>query len=306
MKARRPQGLDLSWVRTLGWPGILGAALISAFLAVAAAGLLRGDPLALDGTPLTPPGPSHPFGTDSLGRDLLARTGHGAVTSAMVSVVSVGLATAVALPLGILTGWFRRHPVASVVTWAVELVQVVPPFIAVVVLLGLSADTDHQVLGVRLTATGRLILSLAVAFVPFMTRVVRSATMAELSSEYVDGLILLGVRRRELLGREVLPNLAPAVVVQVLLALSVAVFAEGGLSYLGLGVPPPAPTLGNLIAEAGTQLLGDAWWYALIPGLVLVAGITGVNLLADVATDRISGQRTPVPENSPATDEPAS
>ena len=87
----------------------------------------------------------------------------------------------------------------------------------------------------------------------------------------------------------------------MLLALSIAVFAEGGLSYLGLGVPAPEPTLGNLIAEAGTQLLGGAWWYAVIPGLVLVCGIAGINLTADAGTDRMVGLRSAAPSDDPTT-----
>lgn len=287
--ARRPRA-------RLGWAGVVGATLVTAFLVVAVAGSLHGDPLALDAEPLLPPDGRHPFGTDALGRDLLARTGHGAATSAWIAVASVGAATLAALPLGVLIGWFHRRPAASLLRWTIELAQVVPPFVLVVVLLGVTADTDHGVLGVGLTPTSRLVLSLAVAFTPFLTRVVRSATLAELGQDYVEGLRLLGVRRREILLGEVVPNLLPGLAVQVLLALSIAVFAEGGLSYLGLGVPAPAPTLGNLIAEAGTQLLDDAWWYALIPGLVLVAGITGVNLLADVGTDRLLGHRPPTPD----------
>jgi peptide/nickel transport system permease protein len=116
----------------------------------------------------------------------------------------------------------------------------------------------------------------------------------------VEGLRLIGVPDRQILGREVLPNLVPAVLVQFLLAVSIAVFAEGGLSYLGLGAPAPTPTLGNLIAEAGSQLLDGAWWYALLPGLVLVVGITGVNLLADAATDVAIGDQRPPPEPSAA------
>lgn len=276
-----------------GWAGGVGAVLLAGFVAVAVVGSFHGDPLTLDAAPLTPPNGQHPFGTDALGRDLLARTGHGAATSAWVALSAVGLATLIALPIGVLTGWYHRRPGATLVTWTVELAQVVPPFVLVVVLLGLTADEDRRLLGVGLTPAWRLILSLAVAFVPFLSRVIRAATVAELAQEYVDGLRLIGVRRREILAREVVPNLVPTITVQVLLALSIAVFAEGGLSYLGLGIPAPHPTLGNLIAEAGTQLLDDAWWYALIPGIVLVAGITGTNLLADGGTDRLLGNRRP-------------
>ncbi len=279
-----------------------GIVLLGVFATVAVAGHLHGDSLALVGEPLTPPSATHPFGTDFLGRDLLARTGRGATTSALVAGASVGLATLIATPIGMVTGWFSHRGAAKVMRWAVELLQVVPPFVLVVVLLGLTSAPDATVFGSRLSPQWRLIMSLAIGFVPYLTRVIHAATAAERSRDHIEGLRLLGVPQREVLVGEVIPNLAPVVAVQMLLALSLSVFAEGGLSYLGMGVPAPAPTLGNLIAEAGTQLLDGAWWYAVIPGLVLVCGITGINLAADAGADHMVGLRAATDASDP-TDE---
>ena len=103
-----------------------GIVLLGVFATVAVAGHLHGDSLALVGEPLTPPSATHPFGTDFLGRDLLARTGRGATTSALVAGASVGLATLIATPIGMVTGWFSHRGAAKVMRWAVELLQVVP------------------------------------------------------------------------------------------------------------------------------------------------------------------------------------
>ncbi|CAN5742307.1 hypothetical protein BH10ACT1_BH10ACT1_41490 [soil metagenome] len=195
------------------------------------------------------------------------------------------------MPVGVLAAWHRGRWPDTVLMRVVETAQAVPQFILVILLLGLSGSGDLELWGVTVSLTTRLVACLAIGFVPFFARLTRAAAVAELGEEYVEGLRLLGVRDREVLTREVLPNLVPVVGVQVFLALAIAVFAEGGLSFLGLGVPAPAPTLGNLVAEAGGQLLDDAWWYALIPGLVLVAGITGLNLVGDAATDRVLGAR---------------
>lgn len=300
---------NLRAVVTHGWAGPAGMVLIVLFAVVAVVGTFRGDPLAMDFESLLPPSLAHPFGTDHLGRDLLSRTGHGAATSMYVSVGSVLAATLVAIPIGLIAAWNRNRLVDTVLLRVVEIAQVVPPFILVVVILGLTSTAEWQILGVSLTPTLRLTLGLAVGFVPYMTRVVRSVAAAELEQDYVEGLRLIGVPNREILGRDVLPNLLPAVLVQFLLAVSIAVFAEGGLSYLGMGAPAPTPTLGNLIAEAGSQFLDGSWWYALLPGLVLVVGITGVNLVADAATDIALGDdRAPSDDTSvdadPATDDP--
>jgi len=183
----------------------------------------------------------------------------------------------------------------------VETTQVVPPFILVVVILGMVGPGESTLVGLTVDTTAKLVLCLALGFVPFFARVTRSATLVELQEDYVDNLRLTGVPEREVLFGEVLPNVAPAVAVQCFLALAIAVFAEGGLSVIGLGVPPPEPTLGNLIAEAGTQLLDGAWWYALLPGLTLVAGITGCNLVADAVADRVLDPRS---TSTSATDDP--
>lgn len=270
----------------------LGAGLLTGFVALATIGrLVATSPTALVDDGLLAPSWRHPFGTDNLGRDLFARTAEGAWTSLTISVASIALALLVAVPIGVVAARAHGRWPDQVLMRLVETTQVVPQFILVVLILGLSGSGDVEVLGVTVSLTARLVGCLALGFVPFFARITRTAAVVELEEEHVAGLRLLGVSEREVLVREVLPNVAPVVGVQVFLALAIAVFAEGGLSFIGLGVPAPAPTLGNLIAEAGGQLLDDAWWYALIPGLVLVAGIAGCNLVGDAATDRVLGAR---------------
>lgn len=265
----------------------LGAVLLGGFTALAVTGVLS----SADPNALVTPGPlspsfDHPFGTDTLGRDLFTRVADGAWTSFTTSTASILLALVVAVPLGVFAAWAHDRWPDRLLMRLVETLQIVPPFVLAIVILGLGGPGDLEIGGVTVTTTTRLVVCLAAGFVPFFARVTRSAAVAELQEEYVDNLRLLGVPDREVLFGEVVPNVAPVIAVQVFLAFAIAVFAEGGLSFLGLGVAPPAPTLGNLVTEAGGQLLDGAWWYAVIPGLVLVAGITGANLLGDAATDR--------------------
>lgn len=259
----------------------LAGLLLGAFVLVAVAGSLRSGATELVAAPLEPPSAAHPFGTDALGRDLLARTGQGAAASARIALGAVGLSLAAALPIGMAAGWRAGGMLDAGTMRVVETTQVVPPLILVLLLLGAAGPGSSTIGPVPLSPSTRIAICLAIAFVPFFARVVRSATMAERRSPYLAELRRIGVGRLELATGELLPNLLPVLVGQALLALAIVVFAEGGLSFLGLGVPPPTPTLGGLVAEAGGQLLGRAWWYALLPGLVLVAGITGCNLAAD-------------------------
>jgi len=284
----------------LGTATWIGIVLLGAFVLLATVGRLVADsPTALVDQGLLPPSVHHPFGTDNLGRDLFARTATGAWTSLVIAVTSVVLGLVVAAPVGLAAAWRQGRSLDHALMRVVELAQVVPAFVLVVVLLGLTGSGDAEIAGITVSMTSRLVVCLAICFVPFFARITRSAALSELEEPYVAGLRVLGVPEREIVVREVLPNVAPALGVQVFLALAVAVFAEGGLSFIGLGVPPPAPTLGNLIAEAGGQLLDGAWWYALIPGLVLVIGITGCNLVGDAASDGVLGaRRAAAPEPS--------
>ncbi len=294
-----------SWLppsTALTWVGIV---LLGAYVLIATLGRLHGDPTALVADGATAPSWTYPFGTDALGRDLLARTAEGAWTSMLISTSAVALSCLVAVPLGLLAALRAGRWTDSVVMRIIETAQVVPPFILVLLLLGLTSTRPMHIGPVTVPVAGRVAVCLAIGFIPFFARVIRSAALAELQEPYVEELRRLGVSTREVVGGEVFPNLLPTLAVQALLALAIVVFAEGGLSFLGLGVPPPAPTLGNLIAEAGSQLLGDSWWYALIPGLVLVAGITGLNLLSDAVADHLLGQGPLPPEPAATTSAPA-
>lgn len=283
--------------RALTWVGIV---LLGTYVLVATIGRFHGDPTALVADGAGAPSWAHPFGTDALGRDLLARTAYGAWTSMVISTSAVALSCLVAVPLGLVAALRSGRWTDAVVMRIIETTQVVPPFILVLLLLGLTSSRPIDVGPLTIPVAGRVAVCLAIGFIPFFARVTRSAALAELQEPYVDELRRIGVGTREIVAGEIFPNLLPTLAVQALLALAIVVFAEGGLSFLGLGVPPPEPTLGNLIAEAGSQLLGDSWWYAFIPGLVLVAGITGLNLLSDAVADHLLGQG-PLPPEPPAT-----
>lgn len=271
----------------------IGTILLAAFILLALIGRFRGaDVNAIDFEPATPPSFRHLFGTDTLGRDLFVRVCAGAWTSLTTSVASIALALVIAVPIGVYTASARGRWPDDLLMRIVEVTQIVPQFILAILVLGLGGKGDQQIGPLTLTLTGRIIGCLALGFIPFFTRIVRNATIAELDEDYVENLRLVGVTRREILFREVLPNITATIGVQALLAFAIAVFAEGGLSFLGMGVAPPTPTLGNLITEAGGELLDGAWWYAVIPGLVLVIGITGANLVGDAVRDRLHDVRT--------------
>jgi peptide/nickel transport system permease protein len=276
----------------LGWITWLGISCLVAYVLLATVGRLRGSP-----TELVAPGPegpslTYPFGTDTLGRDLFARAAEGAWLSLLISVGAVALAVAIGMPLGLLAGYRDGSRTSGLIMRVVETAQALPTFIFVIFVLSLVRNVDLRIGSFDIGMEPRIAVALGLGFVPFFTRVARAATLEEMQQDYVVGLRGLGVRHGETLFREVGVNVLPPVLVQSLLALAIAIFAEGGLGFVGLGVPPPGATLGNLIAEGSAQVLAGYWWFATFPGMVMTIGILGLNLLGDTFTDSGGGTRS--------------
>jgi ABC-type dipeptide/oligopeptide/nickel transport system permease subunit len=266
---------------------VCGVVLVGCFLVLAlVVPALTPDPQASVGIPLEGPTPGHPMGTDHLGRDLLARTACGARLSLVVGLCSVLLGLLLALPLGMLAAYRAGGRLDDVVMRLLETVQALPVFVFAMFVIGLSGNGSSHVAGVTVSITAKVVLLLAVSFMPYFARVARAQTLAETAQDYVGALRVLGLPRRRVLA-EMLVNVLPPVLAQGFLWIAIAIFAESALGFLALGIPPPTPTLGGILADAGNYILADAWWYSVLPGLVLVLAVTGFNLVGDALNDRI-------------------
>lgn len=276
--------------RLRGFAAWAGLVCVAVYLLIATVGQLHGSPDLLDAPGAEPPSATYWFGTDNLGRDVFARTAAGAWNSLVISTGTVVLALLASVPLGMYAGYHHGGRIDNVVMRALETIQALPMFIFVMFVLSLTGTGDISLGPVDLGVRSKLIFCLALGFVPFFARVVRAATLTEMQNDYVPMLQIVGVGRARIMASEILVNIVPPVMVQACLAMAIAIFAEGGLSFLGFGMPPPAPTLGNLIADAASQILEGYWWYALLPGTVMVIGILGFNLLGDATTDYLMGE----------------
>lgn len=272
-----------------GFASWLGVVCLGLFLLIATVGRLFGDPNVLVTAGAEPPSAAHWFGTDNLGRDVFARTATGAWTSLLISVSCIVIAVLIAVPLGMWAGSRHNGRVDDVIMRGLETIQALPMLIFVLFVLMLVGSDPIQVGPLTIGMEPRIAVCLALGFVPFFARIARAATLVEMQEDYVSALRVIGVKPRYILMREVHVNVMPAVGVQCFLAIAIAIFAEGGLSFLGLGVAPPQATLGNLIADAGSQILNGLWWYAVLPGAVMVLGILGFNLVGDAFNDSLLG-----------------
>lgn len=258
-------------LRTPG--GLTGLALVAAVVAVAVLAdvIAPVDPFASVAEPLRPPTAAHPFGTDYLGRDLLSGVVHGLRTSLLVGAAVGGIALAIGVPVGAISGYYGGLVDDALMRFT-ELVQVVPRFFLAVVVVALFGP-----------GLDNLILLLGVTSWTWLARIVRAETFTLREREFVLASRALGATDLRILSQHVVPNaLAPAVIM-ISVVTSSAILIEAGLGFVGLG-DPTMISLG-LLARNAQRFLRTAWWMAVFPGLAIVIAILGLNLLADSLND---------------------
>lgn len=241
----------------------------------------RADPEYIDiMARLTPRSPAHPIGTDHIGRDLLSRLVHGARVSLLVAAGSVGGAAAIGVLFGLLAGYYGRWADGAIM----RVVDVFLAFPAILLALALVA-----VLG---AGSGSVIVALVLVFWTQYARVVRAVTLAEKERAYVEAARAIGAGDVRILLRHILPNVISPVIILATLGMGTAVVAESTLSFLGMGVQPPAPSWGWTLAF-GTRYLRDAPHIATFSGLAIMLTVLGFNLLGDGIRDMLDPKFRP-------------
>lgn len=245
-----------------------------ALVAIFADRLAPYDPLRADyGAIRKPPGPEHWLGTDHLGRDTLSRLIHGARITLLVALTSVFLGDSLGFLWGVSSGYLgRRFDLVS--QRVVEVLLSFPALIlAMLLLTGLGAGIHTVIVAIALTR------------VPLSTRVIRSVVLSVKELAYIDAARALGAPARRIMPHHVAPQCVAPLLVIVSLNLGSAIFAETALSFLGVGVPPPAPSWGNMLGGVLAEAFRPPWWLVVFPGMAITVTIMAANLLGDSLRD---------------------
>jgi peptide/nickel transport system permease protein len=231
---------------------------------------------------LRPPSGSHWFGTDELGRDVLSRILVATQASMRIAVVSVAFAVIVGVTVGVVAG-YRGGWLDTALMRVVDVMFAFP-----VLLLALAVVA---ILGPGVTTT---ILAIGIVYTPIFARVARASTLGVRTEPYVSVSRAMGTGDLYILGRHILPNIAGPLIVQTSLSLAFAILSEAALSFLGLGIQPPQPSLGRMIFDS-QGFVTMAWWMAVFPGAAIFVIVLAFNLFGDGLRDVLDPkQRTAI------------
>lgn len=265
---------DLPW-----FPGAILAALV--FTAVFAAWLAPHSPTEGDITrKLIPPvwmergDWEHPLGTDRFGRDVASRIIHGSRISLVVSLIAIGVAGTLGTTVGLVAG-YRGGLVDALLMRLTDVGLSLPTILIAVVMVAVSEPSFRNV-----------VLVIALLLWPRFARQMRGETLAIKEQDYVALAVVAGRSSTWIITRHVFPNVVPTLLVIATLQVGYVILLEGTLSFLGVGVPPPSPAWGLMIAD-GRGFLATAWWISLFPGLAMLLTVLAVNLMGDWLRDHL-------------------
>jgi peptide/nickel transport system permease protein len=261
------------------WLGRTGAA-VARFVRLSPVGTIFAPVLAPDppqepdyGAIRQAPSATHWLGADDIGRDVLSRIIFGARITLLVSITSVLIGDAIGFLWGILSGYLGgRFDLIS--QRILDVLFSFPAIIlALLLLVGIGAGL------------GTVILVIAITRIPGSTRVIRSVVLAIKGTPYVEAAQAIGVRPWRIMLRHIAPQCLAPIIIIATLNLGSAIFAESALSFLGLGIPPPAPSWGNMLGGVLAAAFRPSWWLVVFPGLAITISIMAANLLGDALRD---------------------
>jgi len=230
---------------------------------------IRKPPVWMEGGSWT-----HPLGTDHLGRDILTRIIYGARISLFIGFVVVGFATAIGVVLGLVSGYYGGK-IDAVIQRIIDTLLAFPYLVLATALVGVLGP------GLR-----NIVLALLYKEWVYSCRVVRSEVLVIKEQEYVEAARTVGAGNRHIMFKEILPNVLASTIVMSTLRVGSVILMEASLSFLGLGIEPPTPAWGSMVAE-GRRFINTEWWISTLPGLAVLLTVLGINLVGEGLRDAL-------------------
>jgi peptide/nickel transport system permease protein len=221
---------------------------------------------------LRPPGADWFFGTDRMGGDVFSRILFGARITLTLSLIAVGSAVVIGVPIGLVAGYWNNW-VSELLMRIAEIFLAVPQIVLAIAIA--------QTLGPSIE---NVILALSITYWPFWARLVYAQTRSMRNEVFVESAVALGASPLRVMVLHILPNIASPIIVRTSIGMGATILTAATLGFLGLGAPPPTPEWGRMIAES-REYLPEAWWYAMAPGLAIFLTVLGFNLLGDGLRD---------------------
>lgn len=232
---------------------------------------------------LSPPSLTHPLGTDALGRDVATRLVYGARISLSLAIAVTSFRVVIGTTVGVLAGYVGSY-VDTVISWLIDIQLAFPGLILALAIAGILSP-----------GLWSLLLAISVVGWASYARVARSSVLSAKQRPFVQAAKLYGTPRRRIVKRHLLPTVVNPIIVLAALDVGTVVIATASLSFLGLGVQPPTPAWGTMVA-AGRSYLRSAWWLIVAPGVAIAATVIGFNLLGDGLQDTLDPDHQTVQE----------
>jgi peptide/nickel transport system permease protein len=274
--------------------GRIGGIIVCLVLLVAIAAPLLApyDPLAVNlSAKLLPPNAAHWLGTDQDGRDMVSRLIWGARPSLAVGLLAVAIGMFGGVTLG-LTAAVIRGVWEQLAMRTMDGLASIPLLIWAIAIVGIVGVGPVELGGWSLPNESKIVLLVGILYMPPLARVAYGAALLEARAEYVQARRLQGARLWPVMLGDVLPNCLSPVIVQATLLIAVGIVVEASLSFVGLGVEPPAPSWGNMLADARQFIYSGAWWTYVFPGLAISITVIGFNLLGDALRDTLDPRKS--------------
>ena len=236
---------------------------------------------------LLPPGDIYLFGTDQFGRDIFARCVHATSVSLAVGLTTVAIALLFGVPLGAIAAFRSPGKIDSGIMRTMDVLMAFPPIVLAIAVVAALRTQDIEIGPFTVPHITKVMVVIGLLNVPKVARIVRASVLVERNEQYVMAARAVGASELRVLFREVLPNCASPVAVYATLLVATSILTEASLSFLGLGIQPPQPSWGGMLADSRTYVMSGQWWLTVFPGLLIFLSVAAFNLAGDLLRDAL-------------------